>query len=232
MTPKRPNRARIMSFIAGATIICTSILGVGAATAAPTSDPTPPAPPSGAPSVDKYAPAAPLALEASSPKVKADFDKHLAQVKEDIRLHGGQILGEKKVAYQAATPNAAAAGVSPAASFPSGCGLYIIVYINHRTTSYSNVVGSSLTSCTFSTTYIQMDSILNKYDTYWGAWASVDEDFNSVYGASSLTTLTNFTCTTGNYSGFSGSTGGSLYIGSTRYNASACDGNYFWNCGN
>ncbi len=110
--------------------------------------------------------------------------------------------------------------------------LYLIVYINYRQTSYSNVEGSALTSCDYLVEYIQMESVLNKYDTFWGVWADVDYDFNSVYWDRSLTNLTNFTCTTGNYSGFSGSSRGVVRSGGLQYTASVYDGNYFWYCGN
>jgi hypothetical protein len=117
-------------------------------------------------------------------------------------------------------------------ALPSGCGLYVITYFNYNTSTYSNVVHSALTSCTFSVYYIGMESVLNKYDTFWGVWDDVGYGSGGLYNTSSLTSAAYFTCTTGNQSGFSGSTSGELYTGGTRYTAAAYDGTYFWNCGN
>lgn len=175
-----------------------------------------------------------LPIEASSPKVKADFDAHMAKVKEEIRINGGRIVGEQKVAYEADPVKGSAkksGNVTPM-YYPSGCGLHVITYFNYRSSTYSTVVHSALTSCTFSVYYIGMDSILNKYDTFWFKWDQVASDYDGKYNVASLTTTPTFTCTTGNYSGFSGSTRGELYSGGTRYTAYAYDGTYYWNCGN
>ncbi|WP_284764240.1 hypothetical protein [Arthrobacter sp. efr-133-R2A-63] len=108
----------------------------------------------------------------------------------------------------------------------------MITYFDYHSNTYSSAVHSALTSCTYSVYYIGMDSILNKYDTYWGWWDQVGEGSNAAYYVSSLTSAATFTCTTGNNSGFSGSTTGELYSGGTRYTAAAYDGTYFWACGN
>jgi hypothetical protein len=211
------------------------MLGVEAVSAAPSPKPTPPSTASSpTPHADSYIPAPPLPIEETSPKVKADFDAHLARVKEEIRINGGQIVGEKKATYEPAPEKDTGkkGGELSTMSFPSGCGLYLIVYFNYHSGTYSDVVGSSMTSCTYSVYYIGMDSVLNKYDTFWLWWDDVDWDSNGAYWVSSLTTTTNFLCTTGNYSGFSGSTSGQLYSGGTRYTAAVYDGDYYWNCGN
>ncbi|MFB9821949.1 hypothetical protein [Arthrobacter ramosus] len=212
-----------MSLSMAVALVFSALLGIGGANAAPTTaDP------------GSYMPAPPLPIEASSPKVKADFDAHLAKVKEEIRVNGGKIVGEQKVAYEPAPAKAAgkkAGSVTPMA-FPSGCGLYVITYFDYHSNTYSSAVHSALTSCTYSVYYIGMDSILNKYDTYWGWWDQVGEGSNAAYYVSSLTSAATFTCTTGNNSGFSGSTTGELYSGGTRYTAAAYDGTYFWACGN
>ncbi len=52
--------------------------------------------------------------------VKADFERHLAEVQEKVRRNGGQILGEEKAAYVLEPATADEASI--AASYPSGCG--------------------------------------------------------------------------------------------------------------
>jgi hypothetical protein len=149
------------------TLVAGAMLGVETASAAPPFASTVPAAPSSpAPDAGSYTPAPPLPIETTSPKVKADFAAHLARVKEEIRINGGKIVGEKKVAYEP-DPGTKKSGELSTLSFPGGCGLYVIVYFNYHSGTYSDVVGSSLTSCDYNVYYIGMDSILNKYDMGW-----------------------------------------------------------------
>jgi hypothetical protein len=103
-------------------LVYSALWSAGAANAA-----QPPADPPGS-----YTPAPPLPIEASSPKIKTDFDAHMAKVKEEIRIKGGRIVGEQKVAYEADPVKGSAKkrGTVTPMYYPSGCGLHVITYLN------------------------------------------------------------------------------------------------------
>lgn len=118
--------------------------------------------------------------------------------------------------HATSAPSTSANGIVRPMTFPSGCGLWVIVY-----KSGDYMVNSSLTSCTSRVTAIEMYGGIAR--EHWYGWQELNNGDAYDEGQSSLSLYVDAYCRGSGSYVYAGTTNGQLIRGGTTYNAAAYD---------